>query len=64
MMFKTYPPFDREGLTPDEIKRGFTWLYTDYECVHCGKLQSVAQAGGVGAPCIACGKRLTDPKEK
>lgn len=60
--YTTYPdPFKRnDSYTVDEINRGLHWVNTDYTCPHCGKVQSVAQMNGVGAPCIRCGKREHD----
>ena len=56
--FKLYPKLDGEPLTAAEIKRGLYVLYMDYECP-CGKNQSVAQMGGIGGNCIACGRAST-----
>lgn len=58
--YKTYPkhhlPDGENGYTADEIRRGVHWLYTDVTCGHCGKVQPVAATGGVGGPCVRCGK--------
>ena len=58
--YRLYPkpngPEEERGFTADEIRRGIPSLYTDYECP-CGKVQAVAQMGGQGGRCIACGRR-------
>ena len=48
---------EQRGFTADEIRRGIHTLFIDYECSHCGKVQSLANMGGQGAPCIRCGKK-------
>jgi len=57
MSYRTYPKDRETGFTADEIRRGVHWVYTDYECPHCGKVQPVAALGSVGGPCVCCGKR-------
>lgn len=54
-MYRTYPKPNRKPFTVEEIERGDTALYTDYECPGCGKVQSVANTGGYGHPCLRCG---------
>ena len=60
--FRQYPkchgPEEDRGFSADEITRGIHALYMDYECP-CGKVQSVATMGGIGANCIACGRPST-----
>jgi hypothetical protein len=52
---KIYPP--KEGLSAEELKRGWWLLYVDVQCTNpeCGKVYSLANAGGLGAPCKKCG---------
>lgn len=61
MRIKFYPKHFSEidqdaGFSAEEIKRGVHWLYADIECPHCRKLQTVANTGYLGGPCICCGK--------
>lgn len=58
-MYKTYPKYNGEGFSADEVACGITSLYTDYECPNCHKIQSVAQMGGYGGDCIRCGLNST-----
>lgn len=56
---KIYPKHNHHeedaGFTAEEIRLGHHWLYADVKCVDCGKVQSVAQVGGIGGKCIKCG---------
>jgi hypothetical protein len=59
MPYKTYERYysgSREvhPFTADDINKGHASLYTDYECNKCGFVQSVANMGGYGAPCMRC----------
>lgn len=53
MGIKLYPSHGQ--LTDDENKRGLWTLYVDFICEKCGKVQSVAMAGGTDGTCIRCG---------
>lgn len=53
-MIKFYPP--PFGYTKEEITKNLHWLDADVECQSCGKIQSVANTGYIGGPCIKCGK--------
>jgi hypothetical protein len=52
---KTNEPPETAGFTAEEIKKGHHWLYADVTCTVCGKLQSLAMAGGTPGKCIKCG---------
>ena len=60
---KVYPRHATElnpegGFTADEIRRGVHWLHTDVQCVACGKVQTLANAGSTdNGQCISCGGR-------
>jgi hypothetical protein len=58
---KFYPnpnePPERAGYTTEEIKKDRHWLYADVVCTVCGKVQSLAMAGGTPGKCIRCGVR-------
>jgi transcription elongation factor Elf1 len=56
-MHKHYPNSIGDGsFSREEIEKGYIALHTDYTCVFCGRVQSVAQMGGYGGSCIKCGK--------
>jgi hypothetical protein len=57
MKIKFYPP--KEGISNEDFARGLHWLYADVTCGHCGKEQSVANAGGYDGVCVRCGKRVS-----
>lgn len=61
MKITFYPKTDRKpedsGYTPEEIRRSYHWIYADVTCSECGKVQSVAQIGGLGGYCIRCGSK-------
>lgn len=52
-MFTFYPP--DEGFKKEDVRRGHHWLYADFECPKCKKLQPVSATGSVGGPCVRCG---------
>lgn len=51
---KIYPP--PQGYTADEMRRGVWSLDTDVQSnPDCRKVWSLANVGGIGAPCKKCG---------
>jgi len=49
-------------MTKQAVKDGSVWLYADIQCPHCEKIQSVAQTGFLGGPCMRC-EKPTGPEE-
>lgn len=62
MKVKMYPKQTADargdGFSAEEVKRGIPFLYMDHTCIHCDKLQSVANSNWLDGNCIQCGKKV------